>query len=171
MNVTELPFTLEAYQKEALRTTGTFNNKHLAVAYWTLGICGEADELEEAYVTQPDITKEAGDLLWYVVVLASELDIPLDMQKVPETVESSPTLRACQLAETIKKHIGHGRELDKDAVGSQLHDLLGIIFEVSRDFNKTPAHIMRANIEKLRARYPEGFSYKASEERKDLERE
>lgn len=76
------------YQEKAI-TTAVYP-KHQALPYLALGLAGEAaevankvkkvirgdynDDPEKAEVALDAIAKELGDVLWYVAVLASELD-------------------------------------------------------------------------------------------------
>jgi len=72
------------------------------------------------------------------------------------------TGEAGEVADIVKKHIFHGHELDRKELIKELGDvcwylsLLGHALDVPLDV------IMISNIEKLRNRYPEGFSESAS---------
>lgn len=59
---------------------------HMALAYCALGLNGEAGEVAEKIkkhirdktpLPRAEITKELGDVLWYIAALASELNVPL----------------------------------------------------------------------------------------------
>lgn len=82
---------LNEYQDQAI-TTAVFP-KHQALPYLALGLSGEAaevankvkkvirgdydDDPEKAEEALTGIAKELGDVLWYIAVLARELDTPL----------------------------------------------------------------------------------------------
>lgn len=77
----------DRYQWVAVGTAGKFDNRQLALAVWALGIAGEAGEVAElvkkhlghGHVLDTErVTKELGDVLWYVAVLARELGISLN---------------------------------------------------------------------------------------------
>jgi NTP pyrophosphatase (non-canonical NTP hydrolase) len=82
--------TFEEYQAEA-RKTAVYPNKDNNFIYPALGLCGEAGEVAEkikkvlrdndGIVSEEkkiEITKELGDVLWYVANLSKELGIPLE---------------------------------------------------------------------------------------------
>ena len=81
-----------SYQLESKKTaiypdhgTGCIN----ALAYCTLGLCGEAGEVankikklmrdEDTLALRLKITQEMGDVLWYLAQLATEMDVTLDV--------------------------------------------------------------------------------------------
>ena len=75
------------YQKTAFTTAGRFDSKEMAIAVWALGLVGEAGEVSELIkkhighghpLNTAEITKELGDVLWYIAALANELGISLD---------------------------------------------------------------------------------------------
>lgn len=82
--------TFEEYQIEA-RKTAVYPNQDNNFIYPTLGLCGEAGEVAEkikkvvrdnaGIVTEEkkvEITKELGDVLWYLANLSKELGITLE---------------------------------------------------------------------------------------------
>lgn len=67
-----------------------------------------------------------------------------------------------EVAELIKKHIGHGHELDVNKVGKELGDVLWYIQEISWIIGYPLELVAKDNIAKLKSRYPEGFSEERS---------
>jgi hypothetical protein len=65
---------LDKYQDEALKFV-----THPHLYYFALGLSGEVAEFIDAVDQQSrkDVVKEAGDVLWYVANLATELMLPL----------------------------------------------------------------------------------------------
>lgn len=72
---------------------------------------------------------------------------------------------AGEVVELIKKHVGHGHTLDKTMVAKELGDVLWYVAAVATHQGLDLGAIADANIEKLRKRYPKGFSESASRER------
>jgi NTP pyrophosphatase (non-canonical NTP hydrolase) len=82
--------TFEEYQAEA-RKTAIYPNKDNNYIYPTLGLVGEAGEIAEkikkvirdnegviSEEKRGEITKELGDVLWYIANLSKELGISLE---------------------------------------------------------------------------------------------
>ena len=78
------------YQQAALRTAAP-KDKQNEVFHLVLGLCGESGEIAEkvkkivrdyksdfSQLDTADLTKELGDVLWYIAVLADFFDLPLD---------------------------------------------------------------------------------------------
>jgi NTP pyrophosphatase (non-canonical NTP hydrolase) len=63
-----------------------------------------------------------------------------------------------EVSEMVKKTIGHGHELNVDKIRKELGDTLWYIAEISNILELDLNEIAKQNIEKLKARYPEGFS-------------
>ncbi|WP_202893982.1 nucleoside triphosphate pyrophosphohydrolase family protein [Kribbella italica] len=81
---------MNEYQQAALRTAAP-KDKLNEVFHLLLGLVGETGEIAEkakkivrdqgsdfAHWDVEDLTKELGDTLWYVAVIADHFDIPLD---------------------------------------------------------------------------------------------
>ena len=79
------------------------------------------------------------------------------------------TGEAGELAELVKKQIGHGHTIDADTIGKELGDVLWYAATIATLYELDLAAIAEANIAKLRARYPAGFSQSDSVERRDVE--
>lgn len=78
------------YQTLALRTARPKDEKN-ELFHLLLGICGEAGEIAEktkkivrdhdsdfSKLDKEDLTKELGDVLWHIAVIADHFDIPLE---------------------------------------------------------------------------------------------
>ncbi len=81
---------LNEYQTLALRTAAPKDKKN-ELFHLLLGLCGEAGEIAEktkkivrdhesdfAKLDKSDLTKELGDVLWHVAVIANYFNISLD---------------------------------------------------------------------------------------------
>lgn len=154
---------LKEYIPLALRTRGEFDNKKFAIAYWTLGIIGEYNELEEAYIMNnyPLVGKEAGDVIWYIVALANELELPIEGIEPFIDVPAIPMA----LAEIIKKHLGHGKDIDRNEFATYLCQIMVSCYNMAFEAGYSKEKVLRMNIDKLKLRYPKGFSVEASKNR------
>ena len=74
---------------------------------------------------------------------------------------------AGEVTDYIKKVLFHGHELDREKVAKELGDVLWYIALFSEALGIDMDTIAGMNVEKLRKRYPEGFSSMASLERKE----
>ena len=67
----------------------------------------------------------------------------------------------------VKKWLAQGHELDRDALAKELGDIAWYLAETAAALDIPLEDIFRANIEKLKRRYPEGFSTQRSLHRDD----
>ncbi|MDW8405123.1 nucleoside triphosphate pyrophosphohydrolase family protein [Chloroflexus sp.] len=74
---------------------------------------------------------------------------------------------AGEFADTVKKHLFHGHPLDRDALIKELGDVLWYVALACDTLDISLGAVMAANIEKLRRRYPEGFSSERSQQRSE----
>jgi NTP pyrophosphatase (non-canonical NTP hydrolase) len=74
---------------------------------------------------------------------------------------------AGEVADMLKKHIGHGHDLEVDKLGKELGDVLWYIQEIGHIIGYPLEQIARDNIEKLKKRYPGGFDEEKSINRED----
>ena len=76
---------------------------------------------------------------------------------------------AGELAEMVKKEIGHGHPQDRAALAKELGDILWYVAHNASLLGLDLDEIAEQNIAKLRARYPDGFSDQDSMARRDTE--
>ena len=69
---------------------------------------------------------------------------------------------AGEVADTIKKVEFHGHALDRQMVAQELGDVLWYVALMCDAIEVSMMQVMAMNIEKLRKRYPEGFSSERS---------
>ena len=174
----------DEYQVFTRRTAGCDELPVLA-----LGLVGESIEFLSAFealqslnadtslVDMTDLlTKEAGDILWYCARILDVIDTRFESWYSRATVdnfndtctERDRRFRILEhvaiVTEHIKKVYGHGHDMDTDlihmAISNVTTDVVHIAKAVHGKFG--PETVMRKNIEKLRKRYPEGFSTERS---------
>lgn len=162
--------TFDEYQKLALVTASMGHGADVETCVRALGLCGEAAEFEGAVRRREHSRrKEAGDVLWYAATLADACGIHGQelgigdltayshsiLFKVPPPLSTEALiLTACNVAEMIKKHVGHGKPAPRDRMVNALRLIvhaLGCSFD---DLGSVAAE----NIAKLKERYGEKFS-------------
>lgn len=74
---------------------------------------------------------------------------------------------AGEVADYVKKVVGHGHPLDPDKLAKELGDVLWYIAVLADLVGFTLEGIGKRNIAKLRARYPDGFTSERSINRKE----
>lgn len=72
---------------------------------------------------------------------------------------------AGEVADIIKKEIGHGHPENRDEVRGELGDVLWYLATLADSYGLTLAEVVAYNIGKLRRRYPVGFSSERSQHR------
>ncbi len=99
----------------------------------------------EQYQTAVMRTASNADLTVYVLGLAGE---------------------SGEVADMLKKHLGHKHDLDKPKMAKELGDVLWYVAACADMLGYTLEDVARMNIEKLKARYPFGFDPERSKNRK-----
>lgn len=72
-----------------------------------------------------------------------------------------------ELVDIYKKFIYQGKELDKNHVIEEIGDVLWYVANICNVNDISMEQCMQKNAEKLRIRYPNGFSIKDANERRD----
>lgn len=73
---------------------------------------------------------------------------------------------AGEVADLVKKIVGHGHDFDRKKFVKELGDVLWYVAVIAKKKGITLEEIADMNIKKLASRYPEGFSVEASKNRK-----
>ncbi len=73
-----------------------------------------------------------------------------------------------EVIDLVKKHISHGHPLDREKLIKELGDVAWYLAELATVLGVGLDDILKGNIEKLKKRYPDGFSIAASIERADV---
>lgn len=171
------------YVMACLRTAST-----QPVGYFLHGLAGELVELLEA----PDevaFRKELGDVLWYYAMFVYKLDSEYDYDLTPvfqdskidplyayvytggsmrkEDASALALLKTVgRIEECYKKMLGH-RKNQQVAIGREIRSLYFQIAGLAQMHGVCMSDVAYENIEKLRLRYPDGFSFEASAFRAD----
>lgn len=69
---------------------------------------------------------------------------------------------AGEVADLIKKEVGHGHEPKYEKVMEELGDVMWYVARIAELYGFTMSDIATYNINKLKARYPDGFSTERS---------
>lgn len=173
----------ETYTKHVLRTVNKDLTEKELLCMAVMGMCGELGELYELVHADKvvDVTKsvliekEAGDFLWYFALLTHTTGCT-DVSESPtmfiegDAVESLQNLSQDVFTATdiIKKHVFHNKPINFSS-GSDWHRLVYLIFERFKVFtalnNVGLQQVMQTNVNKLIARYPDGFDVERANNR------
>ncbi len=72
-----------------------------------------------------------------------------------------------EVVDLVKKQLFHGHSLDINEIKEELGDLMWYVAMCCHALNISLDDVMQGNIEKLKKRYPDGFSEQASINRED----
>ncbi len=74
---------------------------------------------------------------------------------------------AGEAIDIVKKHLAQGHELERDALIKELGDVAWYLAETAYALGVPLEEVCQRNIDKLKARYPEGFSAEKSINREE----
>ena len=74
---------------------------------------------------------------------------------------------AGEAIDLVKKHLMQGHEFDQEKFAKELGDIAWYLAEAAQAIDMDLEEIFRGNIEKLQARYPEGFDSEKSINREE----
>ena len=69
---------------------------------------------------------------------------------------------AGEAIDLVKKHLHQGHELDRDGLKKELGDIAWYLAETAWALDLSLEEVLQANLDKLKARYPEGFDSEKS---------
>lgn len=188
-NTQQLGFA--AYQKLAARTQNPDADAQTRLEHAALGLCAETCELHSAVslghgATNASLIKEElGDVLWMLAELSDMLGLRmLDLFSKKNLGEANLLFKqnvkasrgislykhyypvyamkfAAQIAGHVQKLL-QGHPLEEKHVAFYMQGLFSVLPRIARMYGFSVRHAMWANIEKLKARYPDGFSAQRS---------
>lgn len=132
-----MTLSFDAYQAACLRTANSDLEPPLFLATLGLGIAGEAGEIA-------DTIEEFVRLAFLGLKMAA---------------------KAGEIADTIKKVVGHGHPANQEEMVEELGDLLWYVAIVAFEYDIPLSAVAEINVEKLKERYPSGFSSERSIDR------
>lgn len=167
------------YQSLAMRTKQTkFSNEELMINA-ALGLAGESTECVMA--DNKDLEKELGDLEWYIVLMGEACNISFNeiytksLQFKSDFIDKNNErliitaliTKSGEICDCIKKIHFQGHKPNEAEIKIKLLTLQSFINLLCLKKNIDIQDVWKTNIKKLVERYPDGFSPKSSEERKD----
>ena len=72
-----------------------------------------------------------------------------------------------EVIDIVKKHLAQGHELDREKIIKELGDVAWYMAEIATVLDVELEEVFALNIEKLKKRYPEGFSVEKSVNREE----
>lgn len=72
-----------------------------------------------------------------------------------------------EVIDIVKKHLAQGHELDREKIIKELGDVAWYMAEIATVLDVDLEDVLVQNIEKLKKRYPEGFSIEKSVNREE----
>ena len=165
--------TLNEYQTLAARTIATDDTVDMQ-KHALFGLTAEIGELmDSCFGTDLEHTiKECGDVCWMVAELCTAHEWFLDdiVQDLGECWGMSCAISAAiangRLHGTYQKVL-QGHEWDEATAKRALENIFRNVMGVAGCCGSSPDHVLQTNIEKLKARYPDGFSTDRSLHRAD----
>lgn len=172
--------TFEQYQSLASRTAPKHEDEKINFA---MGIAGESGELidlvkkfifHKHQIDKIKIKKEAGDVLWYISQLMRIYDITFEdafatLKKYDELIEliklhGNPDrllkvscLNLSQSVGNVSGYVDMSEFYTIDKLKGNLANALKNFYFIIKIAGLTIEEVAEANIEKLKARYPDGF--------------
>ena len=175
-----MTITLKEFQELSTRTA-PFNaapenhiEKQNILTNYTLGLNGEFIELElennsDFPSYSDELIKEAGDVLHYAVVLLRVLNKKTTDESTGLKIVSKKNVKESlgNTLEIIKKTYYHGHEFNENEFVKSVITVIDYIYDQLGEENFYIA--LERNVEKLKKRYPNGWSSEDSIKRVDLE--
>lgn len=169
------PEMIEAYRAQAARTLNDLP-KEEALEMIRLGLIGEIGEVCDLYkkqrfhgheVTQDQYANELGDVCWYAAAALTCSRDGTYRHQASWYGSGFEDVAADAIADSRK--IKHAGPCVYDSVGDVASAIFDAVFCMASRLcpSWTMQQILDANIDKLKARYPDGFSEERSRERDD----
>jgi NTP pyrophosphatase (non-canonical NTP hydrolase) len=167
-------------------------DQELMLVWNAIGLAGEGAEFLEVCdpifeyraheIDKPRGAKELGDVLWYAAAICTTIEVPFESvvslaTSTPMVVPDGATAfaevltlwdalnlakRTGAVADLVKKAVFHQHEIDSDRLIAELVPVVQFVIRCCDRLETDLQTVMVANIAKLKARYPEGYTAEAS---------
>ena len=193
------PYTFSEYTKDAIRTESTKLPLQDAVIdlgltnrllHSIIGVATEINEIYDAvegkvFISEWDnvnLLEECGDACWYLAISGNTLGLDLNptanIENTAQLTTAETAMRkiseirsaAGALLDHTKKVMFYGKTLDSLMVSAGVDKLTNLFYELSIMLGGNPEQMLRTNIAKLKARFPNAFTEVDAEVR-DLDAE
>lgn len=169
---------MKNYTALAMRTAADLGSHKLDFAHGALGLIDEAQELVDA-VSEENLLEELGDLLWFCALCGTAIitDPFKTLQPGPainhkthlSAIEEIQT-RANMIAGIAKRWLAYDEAPRLERVEGYLWRIINLVKMIANAHGWTLSDVQEANIQKLRARFPDKFD-SARATHRDLEAE
>lgn len=176
--------------KPAASIRSTITDKRVALVHAALGVAGEVFEIGELVAANPssgtmpkqDLIKELGDLFFYIVDLATivghtpeSFEAAFGQEVAPYNNDTAAFFDLCKVGDLVTDYTKKVFAYNDEAREAQLSDLLDGAFRIVTRvcqhytvyYGLPTGGILIENYDKLKDRYPKGYSDAAAAERAD----
>lgn len=167
----------EALSEKTLSLQFHCDQRMQKMLHSVVGMLTEVEEILDNHsmqsVDEVNRAEEWGDLAWYLAILTRELSMDFSTSGPPDKAADpviSMTKSLLRLLDMLKKSIYYGKPFDDDAATQAALRIMAAMSQYATSNGIDTGSALRANIEKLRARYGDRFSSDAAINR-DLDRE
>lgn len=185
---------LQSYFNDAKRTANEnmppLNPIDSLLMYLCIGLADESSELLESYsgwvgsIYQDDSLKknfleEMGDVCWHLVLLhgyltgrPETLEAGIHLYETDDTYHQLINVlgNSLEILGIMKKVIYHKHPVDAPRIELLLKDIYSDLNDIASRHGGGLEAVLRTNVEKLKRRYPQGFTYEDSRNRQDEEK-
>lgn len=166
----------QRFKRSVFRTVNKNLDRRDSSLNATLGIADETFEVLDILLSKSSIEKsydlclELGDLIWYATYLWSlyfttdSIDFQtfkprkLNLQELQHNL----VIEAGNIVTLMKHSHFHKHLLDTEILKSSLINIFQLVSDLAAFAGSTLSEVIELNIEKLKKRYPDGFSPEAS---------
>lgn len=105
------------------------------------------------------------DILEYREAIKRTMNCDLTPQEKLAMLSLGTAGETGEVVDTIKKHVFHGHELDREHLEEELGDVFWYLFNLMNEFGISHEKVFIKNVMKLNKRYKNGFSQEDSRNR------
>ena len=152
--------TVTEYQIECRRTCPSLGDLKLDLAHMVLGLHSEYSELVDAEIdrNKVNVSEELADHMWYLANYCTFRDYQLENMMLPAFDPYTLEYATSKLQDLVKKHIAYNKPIDDGLEFEALSSIYVSLLEIYEQAGIDMAQSLQNNIDKLKVRFPDGFS-------------